>query len=86
MIGQVKGDTRAGLQLARQYNIDCVEGDSRSFRRVTRETANDVHQLVTGVGRVAEAFRVSLQSDPGGAAQGSYEGRLTTARETMSTV
>ena len=53
---------------------------------MTRETANDVHQLVTGVGRVAEAFRVSLQSDPGGAAHGSYEGRLTTAREMMSTV
>ena len=53
---------------------------------MTRETANDVHQLVTGVGRVAEAFGVSLQSDPGGAAHGSYEGRLTTAREMMSTV
>ena len=53
---------------------------------MTRETANDVHQLVTGVGRVAEAFRVSLQSDPGGAAQGSYEGRLTAAREMISTV
>ena len=39
-----------------------------SFRRVTRETANDVHQLVTGVGRVAVAFRVGSQSDPGGAA------------------
>ena len=35
---------------------------------------------------MAEAFRVSLQSDPGGAAHGSYEGRLTTAREMMSTV
>ena len=31
-VERVKGDTRAGLQLARQYNIDCVEGDSRSFR------------------------------------------------------
>ena len=52
---------------------------------MTRETANDVHRLVTGVGCAAEAFRVGLQSDPGGAAQGSHEGRLTTARETMST-
>ena len=53
---------------------------------MTRETANDVHQLVTGVGRVAVAFRVGSQSDPGGAAQRSYEGRLTTVREMMSTV
>ena len=53
---------------------------------MTRETANDVHQLVTGVGRVAVAFRVGLQSDPGGAAQRSYEGRLTTARKGNSTV
>ena len=53
---------------------------------MTRETANDVHQLVTGVGRVAVAFRVGLQSDPDGAAQGSYEERLTTAREMLSTV
>ena len=56
------------------------------FRRVTRETANDVHQLVTGVGRVAEAFRVGVQSDPSGAAQVSYEGSVTTAREMLSTV
>ena len=35
---------------------------------------------------MAVAFRVGLQSDPGGAAQRSYEGRLTTAREMMSTV
>ena len=53
---------------------------------MTRETANDVRRLVTGVGSAAEAFRVSLQSDPGGAAQGSYEGRLTTAREILATV
>ena len=53
---------------------------------MTRETANDVHQLVTGVGRVAVAFRVGSQSDPGGAAQRSYEGRLTTVREMISTV
>ena len=53
---------------------------------MTRETANDVHRLVTGVGCAAEAFRVGLQSDPGGAAQRSYEGRLTTVREMMSIV
>ena len=53
---------------------------------MTRETANDVHQLVSGVGRMAEAFRVGVQSDPGGAAQGSYEGRLTTARDMLSAV
>ena len=54
---------------------------------MTRETANDVHQLVTGVGHVAnEGLRVGVQSDPGGAAQGRYEGRLTTAREMLSTV
>ena len=53
---------------------------------MTRETANDVHQLVTGVGCVAVAFRVGSQSDTGGAAQRSYEGRLTAAREMILTV
>ena len=35
---------------------------------------------------MAEAFRVGLQSDSGGAAQRSYEGRLTTARVSIQTV
>ena len=56
------------------------------FRKMTRETADDIYRPVTGDGRVAEAFRVGVQSDPSGAAQGSYEGSVTTAREMLSTV
>ena len=44
-----------------------------------------MYQLVARDGYVAGVFRVGLESGSGSVGQERYEGRLTTARETMST-
>ena len=44
------------------------------------------YQLVAGAGCMAGASRVSVESGSGMAAEGRYEGRLTTAREGIPTV
>ena len=45
-----------------------------------------IYRLVARAGRVAGVCRVGSKSGSDRTAQGIYEGRLTTARETMSTV
>ena len=45
-----------------------------------------MYQLVARAGHVVGAFRMGLESGSGSAVQERYEGRLTTARERMSTV
>ena len=44
-----------------------------------------MYQLVARDGHVAGVFRVGLESGSGSVVQERYEGRLTTARERMST-
>ena len=61
--------------------------DTTQAHGVKRHLNRDpVNQSVAGDGRVAKASKVGLESGSGSVVQERYEGRLTTARERMSTV